>query len=117
LQSLDLSCHVMGTADGATTLAAALPSLTGLRSLHLSCKSMGAQGTAALAAALLALTGLRSLDLSGNGMGAAGAAALAAALQALTAVQSLNLGSECRNSTRRGKRGHGPSGPDWAASA
>jgi hypothetical protein len=71
--------------EGAAALAAALPALTGLRSLDLSGNGIGG---AALAAALPALTGLQSLNLSYNNIGAQGKAAFAA----FTWLQNLKLG-------------------------
>jgi hypothetical protein len=74
------------------TLAPALESLRGLRTLCLSNNYIGSVGAAALAPHLGALTGLCTLHLANNNLGSVGIAALAPALGALTGLCTLHLG-------------------------
>jgi hypothetical protein len=93
LHELWLSRNALG-ADGAITLAAALPSLRRLRSLHLGRCAIGDEGAVALAAALARPECMLDLlDLSDNGLGDVGITALALTLPAQALLSVLLLAS------------------------
>jgi Ran GTPase-activating protein (RanGAP) involved in mRNA processing and transport len=82
---------LLGSDEGAASLASALRALTGLQELNLFSNNLRPEGAATLAPALKALTGLSRLELGDNDVRARGAGALAPALMVLTGLRQLGL--------------------------
>jgi Ran GTPase-activating protein (RanGAP) involved in mRNA processing and transport len=95
LQVLDLSCNHLGAA-GAHSLAAGLGQLPALTELNLRATALHDAGALELARALVSMASLMSLILRNTQLHVQGASMLAAALPSLTALEALDLGNNRR---------------------
>jgi hypothetical protein len=95
LQVLDLSCNHLGAA-GAHSLAAGLGQLPALTELNLRATALHDAGALELARALVSMASLKSLILRNTQLHVQGASVLAAALPSLTALEALDLGNNRR---------------------
>ena len=78
-------------AEGAASLAVALPQCAALQHLNLGYNNIGDEGAASLAGALPQCASLQHLDLLDNDIGSEGAASLAVVLPQCASLQHLDL--------------------------